>query len=88
MQAIAQALVPETSHPAGEKAQARIVTRGKMLKLQFKAQDSSSLRAIMSSYLRMLRATVTVSKSILELERRHDGKHAKEVAAKGGRSRK
>jgi len=68
MRAVADALTPELSHSAGEKARASIVTRGKALSLRFEARDSTALRAIMSSYLRMLAATLNVSKSLLQLE--------------------
>jgi len=68
MEAIAEALRPEILHPAGEKAQARITKGGKMLKLQFEARDSSALRAIMTSYLRLLGAAVNVSRSLRQLE--------------------
>jgi tRNA threonylcarbamoyladenosine modification (KEOPS) complex Pcc1 subunit len=68
MEAIAEALRPEILHPAGEKAQARITRGGKMLKLQFEARDSSALRAIMTSYLRLLGAAVNVSRSLRQLE--------------------
>ena len=70
MDAIAEALRPEILHPAGEKAQASVTKRGKMLKLQFKARDSSALRAIMTSYLRLLAVAVNVSKSLRQLENR------------------
>ena len=70
MEAIAQALYPELSHPAGDKAEARLVKQGRVMRLKFVARDTSSLRAIMSSYLRMLAATLNVSASLLELERR------------------
>ena len=68
LEAIAQALSPELSHPAGQKAEARLTRKGKILRIEFVARDSSSLRAIMSSYLRMLAATISVSKFLLELE--------------------
>jgi tRNA threonylcarbamoyladenosine modification (KEOPS) complex Pcc1 subunit len=68
MEAIAEALRPEILHPAGEKAQARITKRGKKLKLQFEARDSSALRAIMTSYLRLLGAAVNVSRSLRQLD--------------------
>ena len=71
MKAIAQALSPELSHPSGEKAEARLIKRGGLLTLKFVARDSSSLRAIMSSYLRMIAAALNVSASLLELERKH-----------------
>ena len=70
MEAIAEALRPEILHPAGEKAQASVTKRGKMLKLHFKARDSSALRAIMTSYLRLLAVAVNVSKSLRQLENR------------------
>ena len=71
LNAIAAALAPEASHSAGEKAHARITLRGQRLKIVFKARDSPSLRAIMNSYLRMLKATTTVCGSLLDLEKGH-----------------
>jgi tRNA threonylcarbamoyladenosine modification (KEOPS) complex Pcc1 subunit len=70
VRSIAAALRPEASHPAGEKANAKIILRGRKLKIMFRARDSPSLRAIMSSYLRMLKATITVCGSLLEMDRR------------------
>ena len=58
--AIADALRPEATHPAGKKAHATIVTRGNQLTVRLEARDSTTLRAIMNSYLRMLAATVNV----------------------------
>lgn len=69
--AIAHALTPELSHPAGEKARARIMIRGKKLSLRFEARNSTTLRAIMSSYLRMLAASLNVSDSLMQLEHSH-----------------
>ncbi len=66
--AIAAALTPELQHPAGEKARAKIFMRGKKMGLQFSARDSAALRAIMSSYLRMLNASLNVSNSLVQLE--------------------
>ena len=68
LHAIAAALGPETMHPAGEKAKASIAVRGGVLKIRFRARDSSSLRAVMSSYLRMLKATANVCGSLLTIE--------------------
>ena len=70
MEAIAEALRPEILHPAGEKAQARVTKKGKTLKLHFEARDSSALRAVMTSYLRLLAVAVNVSKSLRQLENR------------------
>jgi len=69
LSAIAAALAPETSHPAGKKANAKIILRGQQLNIVFRACDSPSLRAIMNSYLRMLKATTTVCVSIFDIER-------------------
>jgi len=69
MHAIAEALRPEATHPAGRKARALITERGKQLVLRFEAQDSAILRAIMSSYLRMITACLNASNALLELER-------------------
>jgi tRNA threonylcarbamoyladenosine modification (KEOPS) complex Pcc1 subunit len=68
MEAIAEALRPEILHPAGEKAHARVTRGGKALKLQFEARDSSALRAIVTSYIRLLGAAVNVSRSLRQLE--------------------
>jgi tRNA threonylcarbamoyladenosine modification (KEOPS) complex Pcc1 subunit len=70
LNAIATALAPETLHPAGDKAEARIIVRARSLEIKLRARDSSSLRAIMSSYLRMLKATVNVCQSMLDVGRR------------------
>jgi tRNA threonylcarbamoyladenosine modification (KEOPS) complex Pcc1 subunit len=70
LHAIAAALEPETLHPAGEKAHATITVRGHVLTIKFRARDSSSLRAIMSSYLRMVKAAANVCGSLLSIERR------------------
>jgi tRNA threonylcarbamoyladenosine modification (KEOPS) complex Pcc1 subunit len=66
--ALYSALKPELMHPAGKKAQATILTRGRTLKLVFQAKDSSTLRAIFSSYLRMLAASLKVSDALIEME--------------------
>jgi len=76
LNAIAAALAPEASHPAGKKSTASIMLRGKQLKIVFRSRDSPSLRAIMNSYLRMLRATTTVCESTVNIERRHAKREA------------
>ncbi len=68
MNSIVEALKPELLHPAGNKARAKIVTRGRSLKLSFEAKDSTTLRAIFSSYLRMLRASLTTCNTLTQLE--------------------
>lgn len=69
MRAIADALRPEAAHPAGRKARAIIVAKGKKLILRFEAKDSTTLRAIMSSYLRMITASINTCNALLQLER-------------------
>ncbi len=69
LKAVADALAPELKHPASAKARARIVLRGRTLSVQFQTQDSTALRAIMNSYLRMLVATMKVSTTLMQIER-------------------
>jgi tRNA threonylcarbamoyladenosine modification (KEOPS) complex Pcc1 subunit len=68
LHAVADGLRPELEHPAGEKARARMVTRGSSLILSFEADNSAALRAILSSYLRLLSASLNVCNSLKELE--------------------
>jgi tRNA threonylcarbamoyladenosine modification (KEOPS) complex Pcc1 subunit len=68
MNAVTQALSPELSRPGSGRAKARLFVRGRQLSLQFEAKDSTALRAIMSSCLRMLAATLNVSTSLIQLE--------------------
>jgi tRNA threonylcarbamoyladenosine modification (KEOPS) complex Pcc1 subunit len=68
MNAVAEALSPELSRPGGDRARARIFVRGRQLRLQFEAKDSTAIRAIMSSWLRMLAASLNVSTSLIQLE--------------------
>ena len=75
LDAIALAMEPELQHPAGERAQAQLRIRGKRLTIMFEAEDSTALRAIMSSYVRMLKATINVSRSLIQLE--HDERSRK-----------
>jgi len=69
--AIAAALAPEALHPASEKANAKIALRGRRLRIVLRARDSASLRAIMNSYLRMLKATTSVCGLLMDVEGRH-----------------
>jgi tRNA threonylcarbamoyladenosine modification (KEOPS) complex Pcc1 subunit len=69
MRAIADGLRPEASHPTGGKASTRMTTRGNQLVLRFEGKDSTTLRAVVSSYLRMLRASLNAFNALLRLER-------------------
>jgi len=85
MEAIAEALGPEVLHPAGEKAQARITKGGKMLELQFEGRDTSALRAIMTSYLRLLGAAVNVSDLLRQREIKSKSKRTRAERSRGSR---
>jgi tRNA threonylcarbamoyladenosine modification (KEOPS) complex Pcc1 subunit len=69
MRAVADALRPEAAQAAGVKAHATIVARGKQLILRFEGNDSTTLRAIMSSYLRLIRASMNTCSAVLQVER-------------------
>lgn len=58
--AAAEALRPEAAHPAGRKGRATISIKEKQLIVRLEARDSRALRAIMTSYLRMLAAVLNV----------------------------
>lgn len=67
-EAIADGLRPEVFQPLPMKVGARITVSGRKLNLQFQARDTTSLRAIVSSHMRMLAAAINVSNSLLRLE--------------------
>ena len=73
MRAIVAAIRPEIVHPAGTKANAAIVARGNRMILKFEAKDSTTLRAILSSHLRLIRASVNTFSAVLQLERKTSG---------------
>jgi tRNA threonylcarbamoyladenosine modification (KEOPS) complex Pcc1 subunit len=68
MRAIADGLRPEALHPAGSKASAKITAKRTQLVLRFEGKDSTALRAIVSSYLRMLTASLNTCNALLQLE--------------------
>ena len=67
--AIIGALKPELLHTTGGKAQAKIITRGRVLELAFKSRDTTTLRAIFSSYLRLLSASIDTCNALIQLEK-------------------
>ena len=71
LNAIADALKAELAHPAGTKARASLRVRPRILELRFEAVDSTALRAIFSSYLRLLAAMLNVSNALIHLD--HSG---------------
>ena len=70
LKAAAAALTPEATHPAGNRAEVRVQVRGNMLRVRIGARDSSALRAVMTSYLRMLKAISNVFASLADSETR------------------
>jgi len=66
---IAKSLGPELSYPAGSKAGARLKIKRNNLELTFQARDTTALRAIMNSYLRMMKACIAVTEDVLQLDR-------------------
>jgi tRNA threonylcarbamoyladenosine modification (KEOPS) complex Pcc1 subunit len=68
MLAIADALRPETTH-TGNRARVVLVCNKRDLILRFDGKDSANLRAVMSSYLRMIKASLNTSSALLQLER-------------------
>ena len=66
MRAIADALKPEA---VGRKTRTVMIEKPKELVVIFEAKNSTILRAIMSSYLRMIRASLNASNALLEQER-------------------
>ena len=69
VKAIIDALKPELLHPAGDKTQAKIITRGRLLELAFKSRETTTLRAILSSYLRLLSASINTCNALIQLEK-------------------
>jgi tRNA threonylcarbamoyladenosine modification (KEOPS) complex Pcc1 subunit len=67
---IAKSLEPELIHPAGAKAKARarMKINRNSLELVFQARDTTALRAIMNSYLRMIGACIRVTETISKLD--------------------
>jgi tRNA threonylcarbamoyladenosine modification (KEOPS) complex Pcc1 subunit len=66
--AIARSLRPEVDHPVGSKARVAIRVDQKILELKFLAKDTTALRAVMNSYLRIISACLKVTEAI-ELEK-------------------
>ena len=64
---IAKSLEPELSNPAGSKARAHMKIRSNSLELNFQARDTTALRAILNSYLRMIKASTSVTETVLQL---------------------
>jgi tRNA threonylcarbamoyladenosine modification (KEOPS) complex Pcc1 subunit len=61
---IARSLEPELAHPAGAKATVSMKTNARCIELKFYARNNTALRAIMTSYLRMIGVCMRVTEEI------------------------
>jgi len=67
---IVKALNPETRVSAGSKAQVHVQSLGTKVSLDFKATDTTALRAAVNSYCRWVAAAAGVLRSLKTFERR------------------
>lgn len=84
LNAIANALMAELAYPPGMKTRATLTVRPRILELRFEAIDSTALRAIFSSHLRLLAASLNVSNALIHL----DGSIAKETKTRKAKQAK
>jgi tRNA threonylcarbamoyladenosine modification (KEOPS) complex Pcc1 subunit len=61
---IARSLEPELGHPAGAKATVSMKAKARCIVLKFHARNNTALRAIMTSYLRMIGVCMRVTEEI------------------------
>ena len=66
-ESIAKSLHPELDGQLDARSHATLRVSGKRLELRFRARDTTSLRAILNSYLRIIGACVRVAKVLDEL---------------------
>lgn len=73
LEATLEALKPETRSMLSRRCQVKICTKGKNMTLILEAEDTSSLRAAVNSYLRWILLTKTVVESISLAESKVSG---------------
>lgn len=66
LKVVLEALKPETISPPTRRSTVQMKGEGNSLTLNFKASDTSALRAAMNSYLRQTSLVVDILKSITE----------------------
>ena len=59
---VLQALKPETETTSTDRSKVLMTTEGKSLVLDFRANDTSALRAAINSYLRLIGVAMSVQK--------------------------
>jgi len=68
LKVVLEALKPETRTPPTRRSKVQIKGEGNSLTLNFKASDTSALRAAINSYLRWILLTKTILESVSELQ--------------------
>jgi len=64
LQAVLQALKPETETSSTSRSKVNLKTEGQGLILEFNAKDTSALRAAMNSYLRLIVVAMNLQKFV------------------------
>jgi tRNA threonylcarbamoyladenosine modification (KEOPS) complex Pcc1 subunit len=67
LKVVLEALKPETRTPPTRRSKVQMKGEGNRLTLDFKARDTSALRAAINSYLRWILLTKTVLESVSKL---------------------
>ena len=62
LQVVLQALRPETETSSSPRSKVSLKIEGQSLILEFRARDTSALRAAMNSYLRLIALTMNLKK--------------------------
>ena len=76
LEAVANSLQPELRGVRGKRApRAWRTLRGRTLQLNFDADDSAALRAIISSYLRITSACLNSCNAVVQLTKSNKGKN-------------
>jgi len=68
LKVVLEALKPETKTPSTRRSKVQMKSEGNRLTLNFRARDTSALRAAINSYLRWILLTKTVIESVNGLQ--------------------
>ncbi len=68
LKVVLEALKPETKTPPTRRSKVQMKGEGNSLTLNFRARDTSALRAAVNSYLRWILLTKNVLESVSELK--------------------
>ena len=67
LKVVLEALKPETKTPSTSRSKVQMKGEGNSLTLDFKARDTSALRAAINSYLRLISMAINVERLIENL---------------------